>query len=571
MKILILIAAGAIALSLAFSHASGSSPAPGVVSPQDAAGWGNSNCDILHGVCVALTPNDPQYGSQYGPQEIHAPQAWDLTTGATSTVIAIVDTGIDCTHSDIAGKCMVGYDFVNIRPLTGTENSDDFGHGTHVACIAACQTNNSMGVAGMCWQCIVMPVKVLNSGGSGTFGQVAQGITFAADHGANIINMSLGGCPSGNLGDCGMDPAVESAMSYAQNKGVLIVAALANTGAWPLYPGTSQYTIGVSAVDSFGNIANFSSVGRQEFIVKGKTMLSAPGVSVLAAVPTGTCSLCDPTGYRTLSGTSMATPHVAASAGLIWAQFGNAGAVHAALTGHADDMGSPGYDMCYGIGRVNPYRALSGTAQVDTGGIMEQQCLPSANDNFAAAAPIALGGRSSPWVMANTTEAGEPISCNGYSASAWWKFNPVTDADVEADSFGTSGEMDTVLSVYTGTALNSLTLLGCNDDFGGQTSSVVSWHAVVGVTYWIQETGWAQNYGEEVLNLGLTNSSPKPTPSPTPTASPTPTPTPIATATPTPTASPTPTIAPTPTPTPAPTPTPCPKFNSQGRCVGKGH
>src|SRR5439155_22501007 len=107
--------------------------------------------------------------------------------------------------------------------------------------------------------------------------------------------------------------------------------------------------------------------------------------------------------------------------------------------------------------------------------------------------------------------------------------------------------------------------------FGGQTSSVVSWHAVVGVTYWIQETGWAQNYGEEVLNLGLTNSSPKPTPSPTPTASPTPTPTPIATATPTPTASPTPTIAPTPTPTPAPTPTPCPKLNSQGRCVGKGH
>ena len=110
-------------------------------------------------VCIADTiPNDPLFGSQYGPQKIHAPTAWDTTTGTSTTVVAIVDTGIDCTHLDIAGKCTAGYDFVSNLALSGSENSDDYGHGTHVACIAACKTNNGVGVAGVCWECRVMPV-----------------------------------------------------------------------------------------------------------------------------------------------------------------------------------------------------------------------------------------------------------------------------------------------------------------------------------------------------------------------------------------------------------------------------
>src|SRR5712692_1890993 len=161
-------------------------------------------------VCIADTvPNDPLFSSQYGPQKIHAPTAWDTTTGTAATVVAVVDTGIDCTHGDITGKCTAGYDFVSNLALAGTEDSDDYGHGTHVACIAACKTNNGVGVAGVCWQCRVMPVKVLNSSGSGTFAQVASGIRFAADNGASVINMSLGGCPSGSSGDCGVDPVVE--------------------------------------------------------------------------------------------------------------------------------------------------------------------------------------------------------------------------------------------------------------------------------------------------------------------------------------------------------------------------
>src|SRR5437867_2422344 len=165
-------------------------------------------------VCIADTvPNDPLFGSQYGPQKIHAPTAWDTTTGTATTVIAVVDTGIDCTHPDIAGKCTAGYDFVGNLALAGTENSDDYGHGTHVACIAACKTNNGVGAAGVCWECRVMPVKVLNSSGSGSFAQVALGIRFAADNGASVINMSLGGCPSGSSGDCGLDPGIEDALA----------------------------------------------------------------------------------------------------------------------------------------------------------------------------------------------------------------------------------------------------------------------------------------------------------------------------------------------------------------------
>src|SRR5260370_20668467 len=119
--------------------------------PSDAAF--ENGCLATRLACVADTvPNDPSWGLQYGPQVIQAPKAWDQTIGNPATVIAIVDTGIDCTHPELAGKCVPGFNVIAGAALTETQNSDHFGHGTHVACIAACNTNNSVGVARICWQ-----------------------------------------------------------------------------------------------------------------------------------------------------------------------------------------------------------------------------------------------------------------------------------------------------------------------------------------------------------------------------------------------------------------------------------
>ena len=172
-----------------------------------------------------VIPNDPGWGSQYGLTAIRAPQGWELSSGSSSVTIAIIDSGVDLSHADLAGKITAGYDFVN----NDDTPQDDFGHGTHVAGIAAALGNNGTGVAGVSWGARVMPLKVLSSTGSGTYANVAAAIVWAADHGAQVINLSLGGVsPSATL---------EAAVVYAYNKGMLLVAASGNTGSSQvLYP-----------------------------------------------------------------------------------------------------------------------------------------------------------------------------------------------------------------------------------------------------------------------------------------------------------------------------------------------
>ncbi len=303
-------------------------------------------------VCVAdvqVVPNDPKYPQQYGPQVIHAPEAWDITTGNPGVIIATVDTGVDCTHEDLAGACVAGGNCVisiPCSPLTGNENSDDHGHGTHVSSIEAGRTNNGIGVAGICWNCSIMPVKVLNSSGSGTWASVAAGIRFATDHGARVINMSLGGSS--------FDRGVNDAIDYAYSKNVLVVSACGNSGnavADCSYPAAMTNSMGISCTGSNDAICSFSSAGPQVDV-------AAPGLSVLAAVPTGTCSLCDPTGYRLLSGTSMSTPHVSGLAGLLAsATAWSNNVIWGTIQCTADDLGSAGWDRLYGYGRINAGRA----------------------------------------------------------------------------------------------------------------------------------------------------------------------------------------------------------------------
>ena len=136
---------------------------------------------------VAVEPNDPSWGKQWGPRRVRAPQAWSMSTGSRETIIAIVDTGVDETQPDLRGRVMRGWDFHNndARPR------DDNGHGTAVAGVAAAAGNDRVGIAGMCWRCRIMPVKVLNANGSGSHSNIAAGIIWAADHGADVINLSL--------------------------------------------------------------------------------------------------------------------------------------------------------------------------------------------------------------------------------------------------------------------------------------------------------------------------------------------------------------------------------------------
>ena len=178
-------------------------------------------------VTVALAPNDPLYATQqYGPQLIQAERAWDTAQGA-GVVIAVVDTGVDFGHPDLQGQLLAGgYDFVN----NDGDPADDHGHGTHVSGIAAAVTNNSIGIAGIAPGAKMLPVKVMNSSGSGASSAMAQGIVYAADHGAQVINLSLGGV--------GYSQTVQDAVDHAWSHGAVVVAAAGNgNSSLPYLPG----------------------------------------------------------------------------------------------------------------------------------------------------------------------------------------------------------------------------------------------------------------------------------------------------------------------------------------------
>jgi len=258
-------------------------------------------------------PNDPYYSTpyptfkygniaQWAPQFIGAEQAWDSTLGDPSIIIAIVDTGIDANHPDLTGKVVLAKNFVK-----GERVSDSFGHGTHVAGIAAAQINNGTGIAGICGRCSLMSIKVLGADGSGSTSNVASGITYATDFGARVINLSLGSPARSTI--------MRDALDYALNNNVLPVVAMGNSNTNNVGDLSYWYSaLSVGAVDQQGAKASFSNFGLQ-------TDVTAPGVAVLSTMPTYPVTLNTQYGhkmnYDALSGTSMATPVVAGLAGLI--------------------------------------------------------------------------------------------------------------------------------------------------------------------------------------------------------------------------------------------------------------
>ena len=267
------------------------------------------------------SPNDPRYSEQWNFQMVGAEAAWKRSRG-TGVVVAVIDTGVSGTSSGKGQACRdfgsttftAGYDFVN----RDTDPYDDHGHGTHVAGTIAEATNNSEGVAGLAYGATIMPLKVLSASGSGTSADIADAIRWAADKGANVINMSLGSPFP--------DAVIRSACTYASKKGVVIVAAAGNSGKQGVgYPAAYSECIAVSSVGPSGKLAGYSSWGKQ-------VALAAPGGDIggysdrdeSAGILQNTNLPVEfggqGDGYYAFQGTSMASPHVAAAAALVMAQ-----------------------------------------------------------------------------------------------------------------------------------------------------------------------------------------------------------------------------------------------------------
>ena len=323
-----------------------------------------------YGTVAQLTPDDTDFALQYGMNntgqtggtadaDIDAPEAWALTTGADNPVtIAIVDTGVG-PHFEFDGRLVPGINTEDVlNPSTITVDSCFSGliqgHGTHVAGIAAATGNNGSGVAGVSWGADIMPVRVWGSC-SGGVSQVAGGLIWAVDHGADICNVSLVFTADFQV--------LRDAVNYAHDAGVLVVAAAGNSGGvTPYYPARYANAMAICATDANDNRASFSNKGSDLDVC-------APGESIYSTF--------SPNIYGTISGTSMASPHVAGLAALIKsiAPELTHDEIRALINSSADDLvggicyqyqtitweAVVGFDYCTGWGRINAFNAIMAT------------------------------------------------------------------------------------------------------------------------------------------------------------------------------------------------------------------
>jgi thermitase len=304
-------------------------------SVQEAIKEYESNPDVVYAepnitFHTQAEPNDPSYSKQWGLKKVGAATAWDVTEGSSSVKVAIVDTGVEYTHPDLAGKVIKGGDYVD----NDKDPMDENGHGTHCAGIAAAVTNNGKGIAGMAPKVSIYAVRVLDANGSGTLDAVAKGIKDAADHGAKVISLSLG-APQGAQ-------TLKDAINYAYSKGAVVVAAAGNESLpFPSYPAYYSKAIAVAATDRNDKRASFSNFG-------GWVDVAAPGVDIYSTFLGG--------GYKSLSGTSMATPMVAGLAGLLASQGKSNAEIRTAIEESADEISGTG--LYWTHGRINAVHAV---------------------------------------------------------------------------------------------------------------------------------------------------------------------------------------------------------------------
>jgi len=293
---------------------------------------------------LALVPNDPYFANWQGPlQRMGATQAWDISTGSSSVLIAVLDSGADFGHPDLQGRLVPGWDFVD----SDADPTDTNGHGTWVTGVLGAAANNAQGIAGVSWDDPVLIVRIGDYTGSTTSGRMAQGITYAGDHGARAINLSYGG-PT-------YSSSVATAVDYAWTKSAVVVASAGNSStSTPYYPAALPTVVAVSAVDGSGLLWYGSNYGSW--------------IDVCAPYTSYTTSLGG--GINNVGGTSISAPYVTGLFALLFS-------ANPALTPQqavdiveqtADDLGDPGFDIYYGWGKINLYQAVLAAAQAADSG-----------------------------------------------------------------------------------------------------------------------------------------------------------------------------------------------------------
>jgi subtilisin family serine protease len=291
--------------------------------------------------------SDPLRPHQWGLDLIHADAAHSVSTGA-GAMVAVVDTGIDASHPDLAGRVGPGIDFVD----GDATPQDDNGHGTHVSGIIAADAGNGVGVDSVAPGATIMPVRVLDGSGSGGASTVAQGIDWATEHGADVINLSLGSTLP--LPGLGVPDDISAAVQRAVDHGVIVVAASGNDGLPFCENSTAQgKVLCVGAVDKRGARTFYSSFGQGLGLV-------APGGSTLPGTDEDVLSTFNDGGYQELAGTSQATPHVSGVAALLVSKGIRGQAAVQRILATATDLGPPGPDAQYGAGLVNAQAAVAG-------------------------------------------------------------------------------------------------------------------------------------------------------------------------------------------------------------------
>jgi subtilisin family serine protease len=283
-------------------------------------------------------PDDGSYDSQWHLPKIEAPSGWDMNSGSSSEPIAIIDSGVDPDHPDLAEKIIPGKNFLD----GSSDTADVLGHGTKVAGSAAAIGDNEIGVAGLAWSNPIMPLVVLSSDNWAYYSHIASAITHAVDKGVRVINISIAGSSS--------SLTLQNAVDYAWSKGAVIVASAANSStSTPYYPAACEHVVAVGATDSSDQLASFSNYGNW-------VDLCAPGTSILSTKNGGS--------YGSSHGTSFSSPITAGVAALMFSEkpgLTNSELV-SLLTSSTDDLGDPGFDSVYGNGRVNAYEAVLAAA-----------------------------------------------------------------------------------------------------------------------------------------------------------------------------------------------------------------
>jgi subtilisin family serine protease len=453
------------------------------------------------------TPNDPYYpqrlwglnntGQTGGTPDadIDAPEAWDIQRGDPNLVIGVIDTGVDYNHPDLVDNIWTnpgetagdgidndgngyiddvrGWDFA----YGDNDPMDGHSHGTHVAGTIAGKGNNGVGVTGVAWQGKILPLKLFSDSGDSRTSDAILALNYATAKGVKLTNNSWGGGP--------YSQGLYDAINSAGQQGALFIAAAGNNGSnndiTPHYPASYDLPniISVAATDHNDALSIFTPPRASNYGLTSVD-LGAPGSHIYSTTPGGI--------YDYKSGTSMASPHVAGAAALVWAQnpTWSAQEVKNRLLQTTDP--NPALSgLTVSGGGLNLYNALGGSTQ------------QPANDNFAnrillGDLPVSTTGSN----IGATVEPQEP-SQSGAINSVWWTWTAPTTETVNFNTIGSN--FDTYLSIFSGPDLPNLTLLGANDDGGGNWTSLVSLDTIAGQTYQIAVDGYASNTGQIALNV----------------------------------------------------------------------